>query len=67
MPPWENGIAESFNGRFRDEFLNTELFTTASEAQILADRCRWKYNTLWPHSDPQGLTPLAAAQQRAAV
>ena len=46
MPPWENGIAESFNGRFRDEFLNTELFTTASEAQILADRCRWEYNTL---------------------
>jgi transposase InsO family protein len=21
--PWENGFAESFNGRFRDEFLNT--------------------------------------------
>jgi transposase InsO family protein len=30
--PWENGFAESFNGRFRDEFLNTELFTTAPEA-----------------------------------
>jgi putative transposase len=26
--PWENGFSESFNGRFRDEFLNTELFTT---------------------------------------
>jgi transposase InsO family protein len=22
--PWENGFAESFNGRFRDEFLNAE-------------------------------------------
>lgn len=31
--PWENGFAESFNGRFFDEFLNTELFTTAPEAQ----------------------------------
>jgi len=26
---WDNGFAESFNGRFRDEFLNIELFTTA--------------------------------------
>jgi hypothetical protein len=23
--PWENGFAGSFNGRFRDKFLNTEL------------------------------------------
>jgi len=36
--PWENGFAESLNGRLRDEFLNTELFTTAPEAQLLADR-----------------------------
>ncbi len=35
--PWENGFAESFNGRFRDEFLNTELFTTAPEAQLLVE------------------------------
>lgn len=41
--PWENGFAESFNGRLRDEFLNTELFTTAPEAQILANRWSWKY------------------------
>lgn len=37
--PWENGFAESLNGRFRDVFLNTELLTTAPEAQLLADRC----------------------------
>jgi len=65
--PWENGFAESFNGRFRDEFLNTELFTTAPEAQILADRWRWEYNTLRPHSALQGRTPLEAAQQVAAA
>ncbi len=41
--PWENGFAESFIGRFRDEFLNTELFTTAPEAQLLADHWRWEY------------------------
>ena len=65
--PWENGFAESFNGRFRDEFLNTELFTTAPEAQLLADRWRWEYNTFRPHSALQGRTPLEVAQQGAAA
>ena len=65
--PWENGFAESFNGRFRDEFLNTELFTTAPEAQLLADRWRWEYNTFRPHSALQGRTPLEAAQQGVAA
>jgi transposase InsO family protein len=64
---WENGFAESFNGCFRDEFLNTELFTTAPEAQILADRWRWEWNSIRPHSALQGLTPLEAAQQGAAA
>jgi hypothetical protein len=35
-----NGLAESFKSRFRDEFLNTELFTTAPPPQLLADRLR---------------------------
>ena len=30
--PWENGYIESFNGRFRDEFLNGEIFYTLKEA-----------------------------------
>ncbi|MBM5808451.1 MAG: transposase [Cyanobacteria bacterium M_surface_7_m2_040] len=65
---WENGFAESFNGRSRDEFPNTELFTTAPEAQMLADR--WPthgLSTLRPHSALQGRTPLEAAQQGAAA
>ena len=66
--PWENGFAESFNGRFRDEFLNTELFTTAPEAQILADRWLTQgLSTFRPHSALQGRTPLEAAQQGAAA
>jgi putative transposase len=64
--PWQNGFAESFNSRFRDEFLNTELFTSVAEAQALADRWRWEYNTLRPHSALQGRTPLEAAQPAAA-
>jgi len=65
--PWENGFAESFNRRFRDEFLNTELFTTAPEAQLLANRWRWEYNSFRPHSPFQGRTPLEEAQQGAAT
>ncbi|QNI66201.1 transposase [Synechococcus sp. BMK-MC-1] len=41
--PWQNGFSESFNSRFRDEFLNTELFATVTEAQGLANR--------WPRDD----------------
>ena len=32
--PWENGYCESFNARFRDEFLNGEIFYSLREAQI---------------------------------
>ncbi len=32
--PWENGYCESFHARFRDEFLNGELFYSLREAQI---------------------------------
>jgi len=56
-----------FNGRLRYEFLNTELFTTAPEALILADRWRWEYNSLRPHSALQVRTPLEAAQQGVAA
>jgi transposase InsO family protein len=48
--PWENGYCESFNARFRDEFLNGEVFYTLREAQILIERWRRHYNTVRPHS-----------------
>lgn len=48
--PWENGYCESFNGKFRDELLNGEIFYTLREAQILIERWRHHYNTLRPHS-----------------
>ncbi len=60
--PWQNGFAEPFNGPFREEFLNTELFATVAGAQGLANRWRWEYNTLRPHSALQGRTPLEAVQ-----
>ena len=63
--PWQNGFAESFTSRFRDEFLNTGVAPVV-EAQGLADRWRWGYNTLRPHSALQGRTPLEAAKAAAA-
>ncbi|NOD85543.1 IS3 family transposase [Ruegeria sp. HKCCD6119] len=48
--PWENGYCESFNARFRDEFLNGEVFYCLREAQILIEEWRKHYNTKRPHS-----------------
>ena len=64
--PWQNGFAESFNSRFRDESLNTELFATVAEVQDLANRWRLEYITLRPHSALQGRTPLEEALGAAA-
>lgn len=48
--PWENGYNESFNGKLRDELLNTEIFYTLKEAQILIEQWRRHYNEIRPHS-----------------
>jgi transposase InsO family protein len=65
--PWENVFSVSFNDRFRDGFLNTDLFTTAHGTQTLSNRWRWEYNSLRPRSNLQGVTPLEAARQGAAA
>jgi transposase InsO family protein len=61
--PWQNGYSESFNGRFRDEFLATEQFNTLLEAQVLAEDWRIEYNTIRPHGSLGGLTPTQFRQQ----
>ncbi len=48
--PWENGYVESFNGKFRDELLNGEIFYTLHEAKVLIERWRKHYNQVRPHS-----------------
>ena len=48
--PWENGYNKSFNGKFRDELLNGEIFYTLKEAQVLIEEWRLEYNTFRPHS-----------------
>ncbi len=48
--PWQNGVNQSFNGRFRDECLNRELLGSVLEAQVIARAFREEYNTERPHS-----------------
>ena len=47
--PWENGYNESFNGKFRKEFLDLEVFYTLKEAQVLTGQWRYLYNHIRPH------------------
>jgi transposase InsO family protein len=55
--PWENGYAESFNSRFRDEFLAREVFGNLREAKVLIDGFRTYYNEDRPHSALNYMTP----------
>jgi len=48
--PWENGYIESFNGKFRNELLNGEIFYNSKEAQVLIEEWRQHYNSVRPHS-----------------
>lgn len=59
--PWENAYIESFNSRFRDEFLNVELFASKLEAKVLGKEHREKYNHRRPHSSLEDLTPAEFA------
>lgn len=68
--PWENGYNESFNGRFRDELLNGEIFYSLKEARIVIEQWRIHYNTVRPHSAlnyrppaPQAIQPAANGVQ----
>jgi putative transposase len=55
--PWENPYIESFHGKFRDECLNRELFTSLLEAQLIIEDWRKEYNQTRPHSSLGYRTP----------
>ena len=59
--PWENGYAESFNSRFREEFLDREVFRTLLEAQVTTEQHRLKHNHQRPHSSLEYKTPAEFA------
>jgi putative transposase len=59
--PWENGYAESFFSRLRDELLNCEEFANLSEARWFARRRQEEHNHERPHSSLGYQTPAAFA------
>jgi len=59
--PWENGYAESFHSRLRDELLNVEEFANLAEARVLAERWQLEYNHRRPHSALGYQTPAEFA------
>lgn len=64
--PWQNGVNESFNGKFRDEQLSLQWFRSRVEARVSIEQWRRHYNEVRPHSSLAYLTPLEfKASQRA--
>jgi len=65
--PWQNAYSESFNSRFRDEFLNREAFASALEAKVLGKEHRQRHNHQRPHSSLDYQTPVEFAQRSLAA
>lgn len=64
--PNQNAYVESFNGRFRDECLNENWFTSLPHAKAVIEAWRREYNEERPKKGLNGLTPAAYAKQLAA-
>lgn len=63
--PWQNGYIESFNARLREECLNRGQLWTLTEARVVLEDWRWKYNHVRLQRSLGYITPLAFAQQAA--
>ena len=48
--PWQNVWIESFNGRLRDELLNSWRFDSLLEARVIIEDWQADYNAIRPHS-----------------
>jgi putative transposase len=55
--PWQNAWIESFNGRLRDELLNSWRFDSLLEARVIIEDHRIDYNAQRPHTAHGDLTP----------
>ena len=72
--PWENGYCESFNGTFRDNLLDGEVFYSLKEARVIVGEWVKHYNEIRPHSSlgykppaPQTLVPRFVQKQAVSV
>lgn len=61
--PWQNGLNESFNGKFRDECLSMQWFKNRIDAKAIIEDFRCQYNEVRPHSSLGQLTPLEFKRQ----
>ena len=61
--PWENGVGESFNSRFRDEFLEREEFEDDKDAKEKGGWFKREYNTVRPHSALDYKTPRQFSEE----
>jgi putative transposase len=61
--PWENGYAESFHSKLRDELLEREEFASLLEARVLAKEWQRSYNAERPHSALGYRTPAEFAAE----
>lgn len=59
--PTQNAMAESFQGRMRDECLNEHLFFSMSHVRAVIAAWRIDFNTARPHSSLGYMTPAAYA------
>ena len=64
--PWQNGFAESFHSRLRDEFLDGEVFYGVKEAQVRFNGWRRYFNEERLHSSLGYRTPIEFAANEAA-
>lgn len=60
--PWQNGYAESFNSRLRDEFLGMNYFNNLNEARTLTRQWKEHYNTQRPQAALGKMTPQEFAR-----
>ena len=64
--PWDNGYAESFHSRLRDELMNVTEFENVRHARACGAAWREDYNDYRPHSSLGGLPPTEFARRCAA-
>jgi putative transposase len=65
--PIENAVIESFNGRFRDECLNAQVFISLHDARQKIEAWRIDYNEHRPHSALRDLTPREFVERAAKI
>jgi putative transposase len=65
--PTDNAFVESFNGRLRDECLNTHWFLSLEDARAKIEAWRRDYNESRPHTSLGWLTPVEYAAAAAKI